>query len=205
MLAALVALLAAATAWLWRGPRRATALAAAAVMAVAALAPQMSVLAPAAFTPYRHFARPWLGIPPAHTAVAAGLPRAVVVLAACAAAAVIAAGAWRGRQGSLDALAVALPLVAAPAVVGGRLRGHGRCPLRFRGAGRIRRWAASPGRATLGDVTCLAWALAAPLPLAGAGHRRPWCAWRARLAVVRLLPGGVSLPSGCAFRRGPGS
>ncbi len=207
-LAALVALLSAIAAWLWRGPRRAIALAATAVMAVSALAAQVRILVPAAFAPYQHFAGPWRGIPPAHGTVA-GLPFAVVVLAVCAAAAVIAAGAWQGRRGSLDALAVVLPLVAAPAVVAGGLDYAITVGVLLALAVGLIVGAAVTSSVAWAIVALaavslvLAWALAAPLPtlvvLGCVAAAAAGCAWRAPLAVVRAAAAGVSVLSLCAL------
>ncbi len=208
VLAALVALLTAAVACCWHGSRRANALAAFVAAAVLAAVPQLPVLVPAAITPYRHVARPWRGIPPAPAAVAAGLPLALAVLAACAVATVVAAWAWRGRRGSLDVLAAALPLLAAPAAAGGLAYPATIGALLALTAG-LAAWAAvsgsyvPAGAALAAASLTLAWALAAPLPtlaalacLAAAGAR---CAWRAPLAVVRAGAAAVSVLSLCAL------
>src|SRR5215831_12484111 len=184
VLAALVALFTAALACCWHGSRRANALAAATAAAAGAAVPQLPVLVPAAVTPFRYAARPWLGIPAAPAAVAAGLPLALAVLAACAVAAVVAAWAWRGRRGSLDALAAALPLMAAPAAAGGLPYPATIGALLALTAG-LAAWAAvsssyvPAGAAVAAASLTLAWALAAPAAtlaalgcLAAAGDRK---------------------------------
>jgi hypothetical protein len=164
---------------------------------------------PAALTPYRLAARPWPGVPPSPAEVAAGLPLAMVVLVTCAAAAVVAAGAWRGRRGSLDALAVALPLVAAPAVVAAGL-GHAVAvgALLALTVG-LAAWAAVSSSfapacgAAVAASLALGWALAAPLPtlvvLGSVAAVGAVCAWRAPLAVVRASAAAVAVLSLCAF------
>ncbi|HSS91698.1 MAG TPA: hypothetical protein VLL69_20475 [Streptosporangiaceae bacterium] len=208
VLAALVALLTAAVACCWHGSRRATALAAAMAAAVVAAIPQLPVLVPAALTPFRHVARPWSGIPAAPAAMAAGLPLALTVLTACAVATVVAAWAWRGRRGSLDALAAALPLMAAPAAAGGLPYPATIGALLALTAG-LAAWTAvsssyvPAGAAVATASLTLAWALAAPPPtlaalgcLAAAGAM---CAWRAPLAVVRAGAAAASVLGLCAL------
>ena len=208
VLAALVALSAAAVACCWHGPRRASALAAATAAAAVAAGPQLSVLVPAAVTAYRHAARPWRGIPAAHPA-AAGLPLALLVLAGCATAAVVAAWAWRGRRGGLAALAAALPLLAAPAAAAGGLPYPATVGVLLALTGGLATWAAvsgsyvPAGAAAAAASLTLAWALAAPPPtlaalacLAAAGAM---CAWRAPLAVVRAGAAAASVLSLCAL------
>jgi hypothetical protein len=208
-LAALVALLTATAAGRWTGPRRSTALAAAGLAAFAALGPQLAVLMPAAFTPYPNVVEPWRGIRPAHAAAAAGLGFAVAVLAACAVAAVVAAGAGRGRAGRLDALAVVLPLVAAPGVVAGGLAYAVTVGTLLALTVGLAGWAAvshstvPAGAALMAVPLTLAWALAAPLPtqvvLGGLAAAGAVCAWRAPLAAVRAGAAGASVLCLCAF------
>jgi hypothetical protein len=117
VLASAVALLAATTAWLRDAPARLVALGTAGLAVVAALAPQLMRLAAATVEPYRQFRHPWTSLPAVHGVL--GQPRelrfAVIVLVTCGVAAVVGCGAWRGREGTLRALAVTLPVAAAPA------------------------------------------------------------------------------------------
>ncbi len=110
------ALIASAAAWLRTGPQRSVAAATAACAALAAILAQGGPLGRALLIPAQILAHPWRQPGPAATPHPAGLPLAVVVLAVCLAALAAAAGAWRGsRRVSMDIVAVALPLVAAPA------------------------------------------------------------------------------------------
>jgi hypothetical protein len=209
-LAALVALLAAIMAWRWRGlgPRRGVALAAAGLAALVALGPQLAVLARAAFSPHLNLVQPWRGVPPAPMAPA-GLGFALAVLGACAVAAVIAAGAWRGRAGGLDALAVVLPLVAAPAVVAAGLAYVATVgallalTVGLAGWAAVSRSFAPAGAALVAASLTLAWALAAPLPtlavLGGLAAAGAVCAWRAPLAAVRAGAAAASVLCVCAL------
>jgi len=116
VLAATVALVASAMAWLRTGRRQVLALAVAACAALVATVMLRGQLAPALLAPGRVIAHSWQGHQ-LHSGVAApGLPLAVAVLAACLGAVVTGTGAWRGSgRASLDAVAIALPVVAAPA------------------------------------------------------------------------------------------
>ena len=208
VLAALVALLTAAVACRWHGSRRANALAAAMAAAVVAAVPQLPVLASAALTPFRHLARPWRGIPAAPAAVATGLPLALTVLTACAVATVVAAWAWRGRRGSLDALAAVLPLMAAPAAAGGLPYPATIGALLALTVG-LAAWAAvsssyvPAGAAVAAASLTLAWALAAPPPTLAAlvclAAAAAMCAWRAPLAAVRAGAAAASVLGLCAL------
>ena len=209
-LAALVALLAAIVAWRWRGlaPRRAIALAVAGLAALAALGPQLAVLTRAAFSPHPNVLQPWRGVPPAPAALP-GLGFALVVLGVCAVAAVVAAGAWRGRAGSLDALAVVLPLVAAPAVVAAGLAYAVTVgallvlTVGLAGWAAVSRSVAPAAAALVAASLTLAWSLAAPLPtlvvLGGLAVAGAACGWRAPLAAVRAGAAGASVLYVCAF------
>jgi hypothetical protein len=192
----------------WHGPRRASALAAAVAAAVVAAGPQLPVLVPAAVTPYRHVVRPWRGIPAAH-ATAAGLPLALLVLAACAMAAVVAAWAWRGRRGGLAVLAGALPLLAAPAAAASGLPYPVTIGVLLALTGGLAAWAAvsgsyvPAGAAAAAASLTLAWALVAPAPtlaaLACLAAACAMCAWRAPLAVVRAGAAAAVVLSLCAL------
>ncbi len=208
LLAAAVALLTAAAGRRWRGTRLTVALAATAAAMAAALAPQVPVLAPAALAAYRRASQPWQGAPLAHAPVA-GLAFAVVVLGLCAAAAVIAAGAWGGREASVDALAVTLPVVAAPAAAAaGQSYPVTVGALLLLTLG-LAAWAAVsdsavPACAALVAASLtLAWALAAPLPtlavLGCLAAACAACAGRSRLAPVRAGAAAASVLSLCAF------
>ena len=114
VVAVTAAMIASGTAWLRTGRRRLVAVVAAGCAAVAALADQGRPLVRALLPLGSVIAHPWQ---PLHvTGGSPALPVAVIVLAACLAALVTAVGAWRGQgRASLDAIAVALPVVAAPA------------------------------------------------------------------------------------------
>jgi hypothetical protein len=117
---ALAALVASSTAWLRGGQRRIIALGSAGCAALAALGSQAGPLSRAFADPYRHVAAPWQG----HQVTSvSGLPFAAGTLAVVLAALVTAVGAGRGSsRGSLDALAIALPVIAGPAILAGGLR-----------------------------------------------------------------------------------
>jgi len=224
VLAATVAILASATAWLRAGRRRAVTLVCAAIAGLAAVVPQLLVLTLAALAPYRQFAWPWRGLPAAPSLAAgwSGLPLALAVLAACMAAAVVAAGAWRGRAACLGMLAVALPLLAAPAGVLGVTGGPGGTSLasgpRYAVTVAVllaltlalTGWAVAASRSAIPAWAALAaaslalgWALAtsqATLVVLGA-LAAAWlaAAWRARLAGVRAGAAAASVAAGCAF------
>src|SRR5215831_7680750 len=171
VLAALVALLSAALACCWQGSRRATALAAAMAAAAVAAVPQLPVLVPAAVTPFRYAARPWLGIPAAPAAVAAGLPLALAVLAACAVAAVVAA--WAAVSSSY------VPAGAAVAAASLTLA-----------------WALDAPAATLAALGCLAAAGAmcawrAPLAVVRAGAAAASVLGLCALAACAALAAGL--------------
>jgi len=132
-----------------------------------------------------------------------------VVLGVCAVAAVVAAGAWRGRAGSLDALAVVLPLVAAPAVVAAGLAYAVTVgallvlTVGLAGWAAVSRSVAPAAAALVAASLTLAWSLAAPLPtlvvLGGLAVAGAACGWRAPLAAVRAGAAGASVLYVCAF------
>ena len=214
-LAAVSALLAAGTACVRHGMRRDIAAAAAAVTAVAAVIPQAALIARAVRRGFPHLAPPWQGIPAMHAAGLglAGLPLALAVLAAGGAAVVIAAGAWRGRQGILDAAAVAMPVVAAPVAVSGGLN-YGialavllALTLALTGWAAASRSLAPAGAALAAVAITVTWALAAPAPtlivLGVLSLAYPLCTWRARLPAIRTACAAgtvlsVSALAGCS-------
>src|ERR1022692_1206268 len=203
VLATAVTVLAATTAWLRAGQRRVVALSATAVAAVEAFVAQLPPLTAAIALPYRRLVRPWHGLSSGHgsTAGLAGLPLAVILLAVillavCAASVIIATGSWRGRQRSLDAVAVVLPFVAAPAVVSIGLSYGWTMGLLLALTAVLTGWAAAsrslvpPGAALVASWLSLSWALATPTAtLAVLGFLSvgsALCAWRSRLASVRV-------------------
>src|SRR6266851_58826 len=127
MLAVAVAAVGSGTAWLRAGARRFTAVAAAASAAMATLAAEWRPIAHVLVAPGYVITHPWQGHHQSVVAAPApGLSFAVVVLAICLAAVAATAGAWQRKgRASLDAVAVALPLVAAPAGVDGLAAGIG--------------------------------------------------------------------------------
>ncbi len=226
VLAAVVALIASATAWIRSGTGQVIALAGACAAALAAIATEHAALAAAVFSPFTEVAQAWRGNEVAymHAAQAPGLPLAAVVLAACLFALAAAVGARRGtKYGSLDAVAAALPLIAAPVglasgfgygltvalllvlTVGLTLWtafGFGRQaagePRTFKGA------ALAPASAALAAaVLTLAWALAAPVPtlvvLGCLAVLYAVCAVRAPLASVRIGASGLAVATMAAF------
>ncbi|HXS64994.1 MAG TPA: hypothetical protein VN767_19250 [Streptosporangiaceae bacterium] len=165
--AALGAVLASSAAWLRGGARRTVALASAGCAALAALAltAQWRPLTQAWFGNYR----PWNGHPLMGTAHA-GLPFATWVLALSLAAIVSGVGAWQGeRRGSLDALAIALPIVIVSGAlsVGPPYAAVLACLLAL-AVGLTTRAAidgslAPVSAAVVATVVTLAWALASPV------------------------------------------
>ena len=135
------------------------------------------------------------------------------MFAVCLGALAAAAGAWRGsRRVSVDAVAVALPLVAAPAGLASLDGGLGY--LAVVGALLVltlalTAWAAlgaslAPAAAALVSAALtVAWALAEPLPtlvvLGGLAAAYVLCAWRSRLAAVRITASCLSVFSAAAF------
>src|SRR5215469_8945790 len=120
LLAVAAALVASITAWLRTGVRRQLTVLAAVCAALGALVAQWQPLARALLAPGSMIRHPWRGHAIAGAAGSPGLTLAVVVLAVCVAALVTAVGAWRGSgRASMDAVALALPVVAAPAGVAG--------------------------------------------------------------------------------------
>jgi hypothetical protein len=214
MLAVTVAVVASGTAWQRAGWRRVAAVVAAASAATATLAAQWRPIIHALAAPGYVITHPWQGY--AQTDLAArspGLSLAVVLLAICLAALAAAVGAWRrSGRASLDAVAVALPLVAAPAGTDGLAAGIGywvvgaallTLALALTAWAALGRSAAPAGAALLAGAMALAWALAKPLPtlaalgcLAGA---YAWCAWRARLAGIRVAAGCLTVLAATAL------
>jgi hypothetical protein len=208
VIAVTAAMIASGTAWLRTGQRRLVAVAAAGCAAVAALAVQWRPLARALLAPGPVIAHPWrqfhlAGGPPV-------LPVAVIVLAACLAALVTAVGAWRGRgRASLDAVAVALPLVAAPA---GLAAGIGywlvvtallALTLALTAWAAFGRSLAPAAAALISAALTIAWALATPVPtlavLGSLTAAYALCACRSRLASVRVAAGSLSVAAAAAL------
>jgi len=179
-LAAVAAALAASvTAWLRTGARRQLALIAAVCGVFGALTAQWQPLAAALLAPGRMITRAWQGEEVGYLVAgrSPGLALAVVVLAFCLASLATAAGAWRGSgRASLDAVALALPVVAAPAGVAGTARlagGFGywltvgmllALTLTLTGWAALGRSAAPRAAALVAATLTVGWALAAPLP-----------------------------------------
>jgi hypothetical protein len=217
VLATVAAIIASSAAWLRSGRRRVTALCAAACTATAAVAIQGRSLMLALLWPYGQLARSWHGYAQVtlNSAHSPGLALAVIVLGACAAAMVTAAGAWRGSRGSLDAAAAALPLLVAPAALAGGLRYLLVTGLLLALALVLTAWSSvsrslAPAAAALVSASlALAWALIAPAPtliaLGCLTVAYPLCTWRSRLASVRVASACLSVLSaaalaGCAAR-----
>ncbi len=212
MLAAAAALIASGTAWLRSGGRQVIALAVAACAALVAVIAQRRPLEQALLAPGRIITHSWQGHVQLHsTAAPPGLPLAVAVLAAGLGAAITAAGAWRGSgRASLGAVAVALPVVAAPAgLLAGGLSYWLTVAALLALTLALTVWAArglSPapaGAALTGALLTVAWALAAPLPtlivLGCLTIAYPVCAWRSRLAGVRVGAGCLSVVAAAAL------
>jgi hypothetical protein len=208
-----------AAAWLRTGRQRSAAAAVAACAGLAAILAQAEPLSRALLIPAHILADPWrqpgqrqpgqafATVPPA------GLSLAVVVFAVCLGALAAAAGAWRGsRRVSVDAVAAALPLVAAPAGLASLDGGLGY--LAVVGALLVltlalTAWAAlgaslAPAAAALVSAALtVAWALAQPLPtlvvLGCLTAAYVLCARRSALATVRISAGFLSVFSAAAF------
>jgi hypothetical protein len=214
LLAVASALVASGTAWLRTGTRRVGAAFAAACAALAAAMALGRPLGLALLAPARILAHPWQGHDVAAGGThAAGLPFAVIVLAASLAALSSAAGAWRGSgRTSLDTIAVALPLVAAPAELASL--NDGLAYLAVVGTllaltlG-ITAWAAAAktlapaGAALISAALTIAWALAAPLPtivvLGCLGIAYGVSAWRSRLPETRIAASCLAVVTAAAF------
>jgi hypothetical protein len=180
------------------------------VAAIAAIGSQGGHLLLAASLPYHSLIRPWHGSlgtfpdEPGWTAAhVAGLPLAFTMLAACAAVAVAATGAWRGSRGSLDALAIALPVIAAPAGAAAGL-GYGAMTAILLGLTLALTWWTAAGRSLAPDAAALAsaqltvaWAAVASVPtllvLGCLGSAWAACAWRARLPAVRASAAALAV------------
>jgi hypothetical protein len=204
VLAASVALIASAAAWLRTGLARLIILAVAVMSAVAAAATEHSALAAALFTPFGQLAHAWRGHGQAYvqSASAPGLPLAAVVFAACLSAVIAAIGAWRGSgRSSLDAVAASLPLIAAPVGLASGFGYYLTVALLLALTLALTAWAAlarslAPAGSTLiAAALTVAWALAAPAPtlivLGSLVVAFAMCAWRSRLPGVRI--GGACL------------
>src|ERR1022692_953630 len=210
VLATAVALAAASIAWLREDMRRDIALCVAAVASATAILLQLGVLLHAAALPYRETFRPWRRLPAGQIADhVAGLPLALVVLAACAGAIVTAAGAWRDSRGSLNALAVAVPLIAAPAsAVFGLNYGAAAGTLLVATLAMTGWAAASRSRVPAGAALVMAWptlswALVGPeatvFALGGLAAGACLCAWRARLAGVKVGAAAAAVAAAAAL------
>jgi hypothetical protein len=209
LLAVAAALTASITAWLRTGVRRQLTLLAAGCAAVGALIAQWQPLARALLAPGRLIAHPWHGHPAADGG-SPGLTLAVIVLAVCLAALVTAVGAWRGSgRASMDAVALALPVVVAPAGVAGAAALPGTLGywvtvvtlLALTVA--LTGWAAlgqsaMPGAAALVTAAlAVSWALAAPGPtlvvLGTLTVLFPLAAWRAADAGIKAGAASLSV------------
>jgi hypothetical protein len=214
MLAVTVAVVASGTAWLRAGPRRAAAVVAAASAAIATLATQWQPIGHALAALGYVITHPWQGHDQTHAAASSpGLSFAVVVLAICLAALAATVGAWQGSgRASLDAVAVALPLVAAPAGADGLATGIGywavnaalvTLAMALTAWAALGRSAAPAGAALLAGAMALAWALAAPVPtlvvLGCLTVAYACCAWRARLAGIRVAAGCLTVLAAAAL------
>ncbi|HEY2315791.1 MAG TPA: hypothetical protein VGH96_19440, partial [Streptosporangiaceae bacterium] len=206
VVAAIVALTASPIAWLRTGRGRAVVLCAAILAALAAIAADGRKLVLAVVRPYAQLGTPWHG--PAQAALP-GLALAVIVVGACAVAMVTAAGAWRGGRASLDAVAVALVVVVAPAGLAGGLRYGLMVGLLLVLALVLTAWTSAsrslaPAAAALAAATlAIAWAMAAPVPtlivLGCLCVAYPLCAWRARRADVRVASACLTVVSAAAL------
>ncbi|HWF80477.1 MAG TPA: hypothetical protein VN695_07815 [Streptosporangiaceae bacterium] len=197
VVAVAAAVLASTTSWLRSGSRRSVALAATGCAALAAVGAQWRPLT----DPWSAATSPWHGQPLIGTGATAGLPFAVGVLAVGLAAIVTAVGALRGSgRGSLDAVAIALPVVAGPAVVASGLGYSIALGCLLVVAIGLTGWAAfggsiaPAGGAIVATSLALAWALAAITPtltvLCCLGTAYLVCAWRC--PPVRTVMAGLS-------------
>jgi hypothetical protein len=104
-------------------------------------------------------------------------------------------GAWRGSRGSLDALAIALPVIAAPAGAAAGLGYGAMTAILLALTLALTGWTAAgrslaPAAAALASAQLtIVWAAAAPLPtllvLGCLASAYAACAWRARLPAVQ--------------------
>ncbi|HET7019023.1 MAG TPA: hypothetical protein VFI65_34210, partial [Streptosporangiaceae bacterium] len=216
---AVSATLAGSTAWVRGGARRTIALVGAGCAALAAVGVQSQALGHAWFGNHQA----WDGHPLIGTA-GPGLPFATAVLALSLAAIVTAAGAWRGvpggrppglaprgeRRGSLDALAIVLPVIAVPAALAGGLA----YPIVLAGLlalalgltihAAIDGSLAPVSAAIAATTVALAWALATPaatlLTLGGLATCYLVLAWRsqARIATAALAVFSTAALTGAA-------
>ncbi len=213
-LAVASALAASGTAWLRTGTRRVVAVIAAGLAALAAVMALGRPLGQALLAPARILTHPWQGHEvAAGGAHAAGLPFAVIVFAASLAALATAAGAWRGSgRTSLDTIAVALPLVAAPAglaTLNGGLAYLAVVGTLLALTVAITAWAATvktlapAGAALISAALTIAWALAAPLAtivvLGCLSFAYGICAWRSRLRQTRIAASSLAVVTAAAF------
>ncbi|MGN6679954.1 MAG: SCO7613 C-terminal domain-containing membrane protein, partial [Streptosporangiaceae bacterium] len=208
------AMVASGIAWFRTGPRCVIAIAAATFAALAALMTLGRPLSRALAAPVRILAHAWQGQDViAASGLPAGLPLAVIVLAASLAALATSVGAWQGSgRASLDAIAVALPLVAAPAglaSLNGGLAYLAVVGVLLALTLALTAWAAfgqslaPAGSALVSAALTVAWALAAPLPTLivlgclciGYGA----CAWRTRMPIVRIAASSLSVLGAAAF------
>jgi hypothetical protein len=214
VLAVAAAMVASGAAWFRAGRSRVVAIVSAAIAAMAALITLRRPLESALVAPARILTHPWHAhAVTAGGALPAGLPLAVVVLAASLAALVTAAGAWRGSgRTSLDAVAFALPLVAAPAGLAdlnGGLAYLAVVGMLLALTLGLTTWAvfgeslAPAAAAVISAGLTIAWALAAPLPtlvvLGCLSIGYGLCAWRTPLPMVRLAASSLSVVGAAAF------
>jgi hypothetical protein len=206
IVASIAALAASSNAWLRTGQRRLVVLCGATFAALAAVAAEGRPLALALFRPYARLAAPWHG--PAQAPIP-GLALAVIVVGTCAVAMITAVGAWRGGRASLDAVAIALALVVAPAGAASGLRYWLIVGLLLALALALTAWTSAsrslaPAGAALAAATlALAWALAAAAPtlivLGFLSAAYPLCGWRARRADVQAAMACLSVLSAAAL------
>lgn len=195
VVAVAAAVLASATSWLRSGLRRSIALAATGCAALAAVVAQWRPLT----QPWSVANAPWHGQPLIGTGAISHF--AVGVLAIGLAAVVTGAGALRrSSRGSLDAVAIALPVVAGPTLLASGLGYRIALGCLLVVAVGLTCWAvfggsiAHVGGAIVATSLALAWALAAITPtlivLGCLGTAYLVCAWQCER--VRLLMAGLS-------------
>ena len=205
--AAIAAVLAGSSAWAGGGARRTVALTSTGLAALVAVGAQSVPLAHAWFGNVH----PWDGHPLTGTAGAAGsgLPFATAMLGLSLTAIVSGVGAWRGeRRGSLEALAIVLPVLAVPGALAGGLSYPIVLACLVALAVGLTTWAATDGSpapvsaAAVATAIALAWALATPaatlITLGGLAACYLVLAWRspARIATAALATAATAAFAG---------